>query len=523
MVTITVSARDALGAAATGTVTATQSAGTVPVLTPVNFSIPTATGLDVLIGTIIGTNTPTTYTIVNGDSNQDFAAYAATQHLRTSATIGPAPDNIYHLMVSGSNASGTGAAVAVNVTVGAIPVVSAASFALTLPVTAGEIVGTMFTTKGTPTSWAFASGNTSGYFAISNTGVVSITVAGVAGLTAATYNLTCTATNALGTSSSMSVVIVLQQQGTGGFNNLIAIPSAANRPVFNSGNNILSWIGPVGGGPSTANDTAQTLVLTNSGTITTTSPGQVVSGFNVSGQIVVAHNNVTVKTCHIKNNTVNDNSGTQSAAQIWVGTGITGTVIEDCECDGNYTNAVAPSGSGSIMGAPNPTVQNATIRRCNLHTSEQMLRYKINNILFIDNWCNNAIGPDCDMVECYPVGTDNNNLTIQHNCFDGTVQSGLNSGINFTNGFSGAAGNIGPNVSVTNNYFLNSGNTFCICDDNSQGTGTVSWNATNNGFYITTGLIYRRDSTTIVTNSGNFNMATPTSISGTLTGGTGQI
>lgn len=217
MVTITVSAKDALGAAATGTVTVTQSAGTVPVLIPVNFSIPTATGLDVLIGTIVGTNTPTTYTIVSGDPNHEFAVYASSQHIRTSETIAPAPDGIYHLMVSGTNASGTGPAVAIGVTVGATPVVTSANnLTLTLPVTAGDIVGTMLATRGTPTAWAITAGNAKGYFAIGSTGKVSITAAGVAGLTASTYNLTCTATNALGTSSGMPVVIVLQPQGTVG-------------------------------------------------------------------------------------------------------------------------------------------------------------------------------------------------------------------------------------------------------------------------------------------------------------------
>lgn len=311
--------------------------------------------------------------------------------------------------------------------------------------------------------------------------------------------------------------------GIGGFNNLASIPSAANRPVFNTGTNVLSWIGPIGGGPSTTNDIAQTLLLTNSGTVTTTGAGQTISGLNVSGQIVVAHNNCTVQRCHIKNNTLNDPTGAQSAAQIWIGTGITGTVVEDCETDGNYTNAAAASGSGSIMGAPNPTVQNITIRRCNLHTSEQNLRYKINNVLFIDNWCNQAFGIDCDMVECYPVGTDNNHITIQHCCFDGTIATGLNSGINFTNGFGGEAGNIGPDVNVIDCYFLNAGNFFAICDDNSQGTGTVSWNAVGNGFFITNGGTYRRDDTTVVTNNGNFNMATPASTSGSLVHGTGSI
>ena len=82
-----------------------------------------------------------------------------------------------------------------------------------------------------------------------------------------------------------------------------------------------------------------------SGSITTTSNGQVIDGYDVSGGINVVHDNVTIRRTRV------------------VGSGIaidpstSGTVIEDCELDGSpMTNANAAVAHARYQ-----------IRRCNIH------------------------------------------------------------------------------------------------------------------------------------------------------------
>jgi hypothetical protein len=86
------------------------------------------------------------------------------------------------------------------------PVVTPATFNATLPLLNNQLLGTLVAT-GAPTTWTITGGNAAGFFAIDNTGNVSVTAAGVAGITATTYNLTVTATNTGGTSSGAAVTI----------------------------------------------------------------------------------------------------------------------------------------------------------------------------------------------------------------------------------------------------------------------------------------------------------------------------
>ena len=86
------------------------------------------------------------------------------------------------------------------------PVVNAASFTVALPASNGQTVGTV-TASESPTAWAITAGNASGYFAISSSGVITVTVAGASGMTAQTYNLTVQATNAAGSGSAAVSVV----------------------------------------------------------------------------------------------------------------------------------------------------------------------------------------------------------------------------------------------------------------------------------------------------------------------------
>ena len=91
-----------------------------------------------------------------------------------------------------------------------MPGILNATPSLTLPVTNGEAVNTM-TASQSPTSWAITgcSASCSGYFAVDNSGNVTITSSGVTNLVAGTYTLSLTATNGSGTSAPGTDTIAL--------------------------------------------------------------------------------------------------------------------------------------------------------------------------------------------------------------------------------------------------------------------------------------------------------------------------
>lgn len=155
----------------------------------------------------------------------------------------------------------------------------------------------------------------------------------------------------------------------GGYDNINNWPSTANRPTFVSGTNTLSWIGPSGGGASTTSDVQQSLVLTNSGSINTSSNGQLIEGKNISGTIVVNHTNVTVRRCRVFSSSALFLIETENAQAADT------TVIEDCLIESGTGQGA--SGSAAVTGG-------ATIRRCNINGLENG-PYLANGSFVIDN------------------------------------------------------------------------------------------------------------------------------------------
>jgi hypothetical protein len=88
------------------------------------------------------------------------------------------------------------------------PVVAPGSFSFTLPATTNQAVGSMTASAGPITAWAFTAGNSAGFFAIDNSGNITVTSAGAAGLTAQTYALTAQATNAAGNGTGNCTIVV---------------------------------------------------------------------------------------------------------------------------------------------------------------------------------------------------------------------------------------------------------------------------------------------------------------------------
>jgi hypothetical protein len=84
------------------------------------------------------------------------------------------------------------------------PVVNTQTMQNLLPITLNETVGTVVASN-TPTSWAIASGG-GGMYAISASGVITCTAAGVAGINVGTDYLLISATNASGTGQAIITI-----------------------------------------------------------------------------------------------------------------------------------------------------------------------------------------------------------------------------------------------------------------------------------------------------------------------------
>lgn len=198
-----------VSAIGSGLATGAGTSTGIPNITTTSLSIATKPGLDTLVGHVDASNSPTSYNIVGGNPNTYFAIFS-TGNLRTSASVTPIPDNDYSITVTATNGIGTSAPATITVRVGAVPVITDASFNLTLPATSGQNVGTVTTPGSTPTSFSITAGNASGYFAINANGVITVTSAGASGLSQQTYNLTVQATSALGTDTGAIAVVASQ-------------------------------------------------------------------------------------------------------------------------------------------------------------------------------------------------------------------------------------------------------------------------------------------------------------------------
>lgn len=178
------------------------------------------------------------------------------------------------------------------------------------------------------------------------------------------------------------------------------------------------------------------VVLTGSGPVTTTADNQVIDSLDITGQLTVKHNNVTVKRCRITTNQIDD------AAVKGSGTGAT---IQDCEVLGGSGQL------GSYNGIQLPAV---TILRCNLHNFENCVEIMsgstVQDTYIHDLWATYpGAAPHYDGIECQ----SGSNMTVHH-CH--IVNTNINTScINF----SGDGGNI-TNITITDN--LLDGGDFCI-------------------------------------------------------------
>lgn len=289
-------------------------------------------------------------------------------------------------------------------------------------------------------------------------------------------------------------------------------PSVVNRP--NLVGNVLSWVGPSGGGPNNGSPVLQSRTLSSMGSVVA-STNQVIQGWLMDDLTIP--NNVTGVT--VKESAV-VNGGFKDGTLISVGSGSGGHVFEDLYMDGSKSWLM---GFNSLT--PNFLWQNSTVRRCNIKGCENNISGNPTSVTIIDNWIHgagNTLNPsyDGDLIEFY---SGNLNVT-RHNAFDSRDcdPGTFNSGINCT----GTGGATVTNTTIDGNLFIGGGwNAFVLCLDDTSGAVTGT-SATNNGFYQIGGATYRRTDATVTLspNSGNYTAATLTATSGVLiNGGTGQI
>lgn len=318
----------------------------------------------------------------------------------------------------------------------------------------------------------------------------------------------------------------------------VPMPDATNRPTFNSGNNTLSWKGPVGGGPSNGSYVQQSRVLTVvGGQVVSTGDNTIIEGVYATGNpaIRISHNNVTVRQSFAQVTPAN----TDSTYCVFADSGVTGLVVEDCFLDGNATSNEGNGVSGTQTAGPGLT--NAIVRRCNGFQIGQLVRFILNSVSVTENWCHVVSGADADYVEVYPVGGVCNHLLIQYNNFEGidNAVAGADSGVNLSTGAGLPGGTIGPDVVIDSNWFTWASTTqsgawrpHSIVNGVGGAVGgnpeILEFTCTNNGIYNVAGSYGAGNSTLLgapssgsptsggglVHDSGNYIMATPTSTSG---------
>jgi hypothetical protein len=145
---------------------------------------------------------------------------------------------------------------------------------------------------------------------------------------------------------------------------------------------------------------------TSSGSITTSSAGQVIQNLDINGRITVNHNNVTIRNVKITN--------PRGVAISNIASGATGLLIEDVELDG----------TGNTSGASAVDFDNYILRRANIHHYGEGPGCR-NNAVIEDSYMHTftdftSQGAHQDGIQC-EFGRNN---TIRHNTILMNVRGG---------------------------------------------------------------------------------------------------
>lgn len=481
-----------------------------PLVPDLSFNLQIPASVGAIVGTFANLCGPQmACSIVSDDSGGCFDINENGVIAVTVRGVSLLAERIYHVTVRLRSSSGyddVQIGIIVSSTSAGVPVVASQSFTFGVPGEANQTIGMVGATNN-PNSFAIASGNSSRLFAIDSAGMLTANAnmnrisALSTGLQPQSYSLTIRATNDVGYGEG-TVTVNCQR---------LPWPDVSNRPSVVG--DTLTWKGPANGGPSCWNDVESSHALTISNITQSSADDQIIEYLDIAGDFHFLHRNVTLRRCRVRGVVW---STTDVGLTGDGGTRPTNEVIEDCDLIG-------------IDGGPCGFVTNLTVRRCSFHDSENEITKFFNNVLIKDCVFTRPDGADCDEIEIYAQGGSipTDYVLLCHNTFTGPSIRGrttFNAAVNLTNWGNVNGGTIGPDVYVDNNRFWSlRDQNHIICDDGQQGSGNVDYHATNNGFYPL-GTVPRRNyrrrfRTTILTNSGNFWMATPTSVSGNPTRG----
>jgi hypothetical protein len=151
--------------------------------------------------------------------------------------------------------------------------------------------------------------------------------------------------------------------------------------------------------------TLPNITRTNSGSITTSQPGQVIQNVNVTGSIQVNHDNVIIRNVRVSQ---------PGGVAIAITPGATGTLIEDCELNG----------TGSPTSDEAVQYTNYTIRRCNIYGFGEGPRMN-GNVTIEDNYMHDFV--DYSHLDAHQDGvqtTSGSNMTVRHNTIIMDVENG---------------------------------------------------------------------------------------------------
>lgn len=230
---------------------------------------------------------------------------------------------------------------------------------------------------------------------------------------------------------------------------------------------------PLTGWPDATNTGAKG-TLTNSSSITTNAHGQVIENKNITGQIIVKHNNVVIRNCKI--------TGPANDVMVWIeGNDCT---VEDCTLIG--TGSLAGARGVWFEGVTQTSANRGKVLRCNISKCEDSIVLGTGSHHIVkDNFINNLMDyrnsgdPHVDGIQLH--GGSGNYSVIEHNNIAGypEISSSMTCG-------NRAAGQGAVGLTIKNNR-MNGGTSVLYIEGSDSRDNVVSGNLMGNGvfgFYI---------------------------------------
>jgi len=196
------------------------------------------------------------------------------------------------------------------------------------------------------------------------------------------------------------------------------------------------------------------VTLTLGGSMTITTPGTVIDSRDISGNIYISANNVTIKRSRVRGS---------AFALIQVKDGISGARIEDCELDGRGT-----AGGTNSMGVIGP----ATVLRSNIYGVENGFT-PLSGSSLQDSYIHDLGAPGSPHYDNIQIDGGTSNISIIHNTLHNAYQQ--TSAIMVDDYFGSTA-----NIAITNNLMAGGG--FIVYAYAANGNTTTNVTHTNNKF-----------------------------------------